>query len=141
MCALICQALGKRVFKRHLQPFIEPMFDTARGSHQLSACAAADCIGFVNAFIGPSIFRGRLEPDQLFLLESRPHIANAVTAALVRAGRTPGPPALAPTPPSALGPRVPHGRAAPPRCNGQVLAQVRVLAPELLWQPVQRCPP
>lgn len=97
VCVCVCmgvrmwnQALGKRVFKRHLQEFIEPMFATAAGSHQLSACAAADCIGFVNAFVGPSIFRGRLEPDQVDMLR-HPRIAGAVSAAAMRSGRRPAP--------------------------------------------------
>lgn len=76
---IIMKNIGKKMCKRILQPFINPMFDslTQTVSQACSRCAGA-CIAFINQFVGPSIFKGRLEPDQADLLLKHPAILNAV---------------------------------------------------------------
>lgn len=70
----MANSLGKKTFKQHLEPFVNPLFATLTrpGTHQLALHAAGSCVRFIEEFIGPSIFRGRLSPDQLAVLESSP---------------------------------------------------------------------
>lgn len=60
------EAVGKKVFKRHLDVFLKPMFDTLSRitTSQLARHAAASCVRQLSAFVGPSIFRGRLTDSQ-----------------------------------------------------------------------------
>ncbi|CAM9187195.1 unnamed protein product [Hapterophycus canaliculatus] len=62
----MAEAVGKKVFKRHLDMFLKPMFDTVARvtSSQLARHAAASCIRQLSTFVGPSIFRGRLNDSQ-----------------------------------------------------------------------------
>ena len=60
------EAVGKKLFKRHLDVFLKPLFDTLARitTSQLASHAAASCVRQLSAFIGPSIFRGRLSDSQ-----------------------------------------------------------------------------
>uniref|UniRef100_K3WNJ0 TOG domain-containing protein n=1 Tax=Globisporangium ultimum (strain ATCC 200006 / CBS 805.95 / DAOM BR144) TaxID=431595 RepID=K3WNJ0_GLOUD len=58
---LMCDALGKRVFKRYLELFFDPLVFTLQGSHRLARFAAKDCVASLSRQIGPSIFVGRLQ--------------------------------------------------------------------------------
>lgn len=60
------EAVGKKVFKRHLDVFLKPLFDTLSRitTSQLAMHAAASCVRQLSAFVGPSIFRGRLSNSQ-----------------------------------------------------------------------------
>lgn len=62
----MAEAVGKKVFKRHLDVFLKPMFDTVSRvtTSQLARHAAASCIRQLSTFVGPSIFRGRLTDSQ-----------------------------------------------------------------------------
>ncbi|CAM9672855.1 unnamed protein product, partial [Discosporangium mesarthrocarpum] len=63
---VMAHSLGKKVFKRHLDVFLKPLFDTLRSpsTSQLARHAAGNCIKELSAFVGPSIFRGRLNAQQ-----------------------------------------------------------------------------
>ncbi|TDH69926.1 hypothetical protein CCR75_005639 [Bremia lactucae] len=58
---LMCAALGKKVFKRYLELFFDPMIFTLQGSNRLAQFAARDCVEQISKQIGPSIFLGRVE--------------------------------------------------------------------------------
>ena len=60
------EAVGKKVFKRHLDVFLKPLFDTLSRvtTSQLARHAAASCVRQLSSFVGPSIFRGRLTDSQ-----------------------------------------------------------------------------
>lgn len=60
---LMCAALGKRVFKQHLELFFDPLVFTLQGSHRLARFAAKDCVANLSKQIGPSIFLGRLQAN------------------------------------------------------------------------------
>lgn len=45
----MCEALGKKVFKRHLELFLDPLLFTLQGTSHLAKFAARDCV----AQIGP----------------------------------------------------------------------------------------
>lgn len=60
---LMCDALGKRVFKRHLELFFDPLVFTLQGSHRLARFAAKDCVARLSKQIGASIFLGRLQAN------------------------------------------------------------------------------
>ncbi|RLN20656.1 hypothetical protein BBO99_00007084 [Phytophthora kernoviae] len=58
---LMCEALGKKNFKRYLELFFDPMVFTLQGTNRLAKFAARDCVAQISKQIGPSIFLGRLE--------------------------------------------------------------------------------
>lgn len=62
----MAEAVGKKEFKRHLDVFLKPMFDTLSRitSSQLARHAASSCVRQLSTFVGPSIFRGRLTDSQ-----------------------------------------------------------------------------
>lgn len=62
----MAKAVGKKVFKRHLDLFLRPLFDTLSRvtTSQLARHAAASCARQLSTFVGPSIFRGRLSDSQ-----------------------------------------------------------------------------
>ncbi|RLN80117.1 hypothetical protein BBJ28_00020659 [Nothophytophthora sp. Chile5] len=60
---LICDALGKKVFKRYLELFFDPLVFTLQGMNRLAKFAARDCVARLSKQIGPSIFLGRLEAN------------------------------------------------------------------------------
>ena len=62
----MAEGVGKKVFKRHLDVFLEPMFDTISRitTSQLARHAASSCVRRLSGFVGPSIFRGRLTESQ-----------------------------------------------------------------------------
>ncbi|KAJ0392787.1 hypothetical protein P43SY_010594 [Pythium insidiosum] len=64
---LMCEALGKRVFKQYLEIFLDPMVFTLQGSHRLAKFAAIDCANQLSKAIGPSIFHGRLQANAAWL--------------------------------------------------------------------------
>lgn len=71
----IAKALGKKVFKPHLDDFIDPMFISLQCGHRLCEVAAGKCIGELRDLIGPGIFEGRLHTDvQRRALHSSPDI-------------------------------------------------------------------
>jgi hypothetical protein len=60
---LMCAALGKKVFKRYLELFFDPLVFTLQGTNRLAKFAARDCVAQISKQIGPSIFLGRLEAN------------------------------------------------------------------------------
>ncbi|TMW67001.1 hypothetical protein Poli38472_012117 [Pythium oligandrum] len=60
---LMCEALGKRVFKQYLELFLDPMVFTLQGSNRLARFAARDCVAHLSKLIGPNIFLGRLKAN------------------------------------------------------------------------------
>ncbi|KAL3656788.1 hypothetical protein V7S43_018245 [Phytophthora oleae] len=60
---LMCQALGKKVFKRYLELFFDPLVFTLQGTSRLAKFAARDCVAQISKQIGPSIFLGRLDAN------------------------------------------------------------------------------
>jgi hypothetical protein len=57
----ICEAIGKRPFKRHLEALVPPMIAALDSDSQLLAAAAADCIAFLIRHLGLEILKGRVE--------------------------------------------------------------------------------
>ena len=54
----------KRTFKRYLDEFLDPLFyalDDGGERSQLCAAAAENCARFLSGYLGPNIFRGRVE--------------------------------------------------------------------------------
>lgn len=70
----MAEAVGKKVFKRHLDVFLKPLFDTLSRftTTQLARHAAASCVRQLSAFVGPSIFRGRLTDAQREVMTNEP---------------------------------------------------------------------
>jgi len=62
---LLAQRLGKTEFKRHMEPFLYPLFNSASSSHEShqSQENAVLCIHKLGQFVGRDIFAGRLPPD------------------------------------------------------------------------------
>ncbi|KAL4094955.1 hypothetical protein PRIC1_010605 [Phytophthora ramorum] len=60
---LMCEALGKKVFKRYLELFFDPLVFTLQGTNRLAKFAAHDCVAQISKQIGPSIFLGRLDAN------------------------------------------------------------------------------
>lgn len=62
----MAEAVGKKMFKRHLDVLLKPLFDTLARitTSQLARHAAASCVRQLSKFVGPSIFRGRLSDSQ-----------------------------------------------------------------------------
>lgn len=63
---LMAKALGKKVFKRYLELFFDPLVFTLEGSNRLAKFAAQNCIRQLNDFIGPTIFIGRLRVNPIW---------------------------------------------------------------------------
>lgn len=61
----MAQALGKNVFKRHLEQILDPLVFTLNGNNRLAKFAAVQCVQQLNQLIGPVIFQGRIQhhPD------------------------------------------------------------------------------
>ncbi len=57
----LARGLGKRPFKRHLESFMEPLFYSCECEHALARAAAVATTGFLSQWLGPNIFRGRVE--------------------------------------------------------------------------------
>lgn len=64
---LMCTALGKKVFKRYLEVFFDPLVFTLQGSQRLASFAARDCVARLSKEVGPSIFLGRLQANPAWL--------------------------------------------------------------------------
>eukprot|EP00611_Tribonema_gayanum_P012896 TRINITY_DN2359_c0_g1_i3.p1 TRINITY_DN2359_c0_g1~~TRINITY_DN2359_c0_g1_i3.p1 ORF type:complete len:680 (+),score=236.19 TRINITY_DN2359_c0_g1_i3:112-2151(+) len=80
----MARTLGKKLFRPHLEALIGPLFDALSrpGTHQLAGHAAGACVRELSAFMGPSIFRGRLSPDQIHIMETSPYVIRGVERAL-----------------------------------------------------------
>mmetsp|Transcript_21650 Transcript_21650/g.42521 ORF Transcript_21650/g.42521 Transcript_21650/m.42521 type:complete len:703 (-) Transcript_21650:103-2211(-) len=57
----ISQSLGKRTFKRCLEELLPMVIQNLSSENQLVAAAAADLIMHLMRFLGPNVFRGRVE--------------------------------------------------------------------------------
>ncbi|CAH0474012.1 unnamed protein product [Peronospora belbahrii] len=62
----MCEALGKKVFKRYLELFLDPLVFTLQGTNHLAKFAARDCVVQISKQIGPSIFLGRLDANPVW---------------------------------------------------------------------------
>uniref|UniRef100_A0AAV1V9M5 Uncharacterized protein n=1 Tax=Peronospora matthiolae TaxID=2874970 RepID=A0AAV1V9M5_9STRA len=60
---VMCETLGKKVFKRYLELFFDPLVFTLQGTNRLATFAARDCVAQISKQIGPSIFLGRLDAN------------------------------------------------------------------------------
>eukprot|EP00658_Telonema_sp_P-2_P079581 TRINITY_DN7725_c0_g2_i1.p1 TRINITY_DN7725_c0_g2~~TRINITY_DN7725_c0_g2_i1.p1 ORF type:complete len:435 (-),score=70.81 TRINITY_DN7725_c0_g2_i1:150-1328(-) len=68
----IAESLGKKQFKRHMEPLLPPLFQAAASENRTLKFAAWDCVGFLGGFVGQSILEGRIahEPGFLAILRS-----------------------------------------------------------------------
>ncbi|RQM20684.1 hypothetical protein B5M09_004947 [Aphanomyces astaci] len=71
---VIGASLGKQVFKRHIELFFDPLALTLQGTHRLAKFAAVECTKQLSQLIGPSIFRGRLDANSMWLAVIAPHL-------------------------------------------------------------------
>lgn len=84
----IAQNLGKRAFKPYLEMFIDPLFTALTCGQRLSENASGFCVSKLVDFIGPNIFKARLDSKQLAILQSSPLIsANTMTGGNVMGNR------------------------------------------------------
>jgi hypothetical protein len=75
-------AVGKTAFKPHVQGLLQPLFATLTRptTHQLAGYAAVDCVQALSAFMGPGIFRGRLNAEQAAIMQRLPvAVSNGAT--------------------------------------------------------------
>lgn len=72
----MCEALGKREFKRHVELFFDPLVFTLQGSHRLARFAAKDCVASLAKQIGASIFLGRLQANPTWLDALAPYVSS-----------------------------------------------------------------
>ncbi|XP_041353501.1 uncharacterized protein LOC121371570 [Gigantopelta aegis] len=73
--ANIAKGLGKRPFKQHLEAFLDPIFYSLSCDNVLTSSTASNCIIELSNYLGPGIFRGRVEqynPDYLTQLDTLP---------------------------------------------------------------------
>ena len=63
-----------QTFKQHLEPFIEPLFDSLDCGQQTTAAAAGEFAGQVRDLLGPNIWAGRLTQQQQHLQAGSPHV-------------------------------------------------------------------
>ncbi|DAZ92489.1 TPA: hypothetical protein N0F65_012719 [Lagenidium giganteum] len=59
----MCQALGKKEFKRYIELFFDPLVFTLQGTHRLAKFAASECVLQLSRQIRPTIFVGRLQAN------------------------------------------------------------------------------
>ncbi|CAL1530399.1 unnamed protein product [Lymnaea stagnalis] len=57
----IAEGLGKRPFKMFLEMFLDYIFEALDSDVALTSAAASQCIISLSGFLGPGIFRGRIE--------------------------------------------------------------------------------
>ncbi|CAI5729534.1 unnamed protein product [Peronospora destructor] len=62
----MCEALGKKVFKRYLELFFDPLVFTLQGMNHLAKFAARECVAQISKQIGPTIFLGRLDANPVW---------------------------------------------------------------------------
>lgn len=61
----MASAVGKRVFKQHLEVFLDPLvFSIVHSNSRLTTFAAKECVRKLSEIIGPRIFQGRLEASE-----------------------------------------------------------------------------
>uniref|UniRef100_A0A7I4BI56 TOG domain-containing protein n=1 Tax=Physcomitrium patens TaxID=3218 RepID=A0A7I4BI56_PHYPA len=70
----IAEKLGKKTFKPYLELFIDPLFSALTCGQRLSENASGYCVSKLISFIGPNIFKARLDSNQLAILQSSPLI-------------------------------------------------------------------
>ncbi|KAK9826799.1 hypothetical protein WJX81_002074 [Elliptochloris bilobata] len=70
----IAAGLGKRAFKPHLEPFLEPLFRSLACGHQLCRVAAGACLGALRDWLGPRILAGRLSDAQVAAMAASPDV-------------------------------------------------------------------
>eukprot|EP00884_Botryococcus_braunii_P015994 jgi/Botrbrau1/3078/Bobra.0070s0065.1 len=70
----IAERLGKKAFKPYLEDLIEPMFRSLTCGQPLCQAAAGACIAAMRDFLGPSIWAGRLTPEQQDLMMRSPDV-------------------------------------------------------------------
>ena len=74
---LVLAGLGVRAFKRHLDPLLEPLFDSLTGDHALCRAAAGAAVGALRDAVGPRVLAGRLaagDPAWVRVLETSPDV-------------------------------------------------------------------
>ena len=68
----LAKKLGKKLFKPHLEGFLDGLFYAADCENALASAASRECLRELSVFLGPNILRGRVEqynPRHLILLE------------------------------------------------------------------------
>jgi len=75
----IAKALGKQVFKRHLETFFPPLFYALDSDTALTSCAASKAVFDLAAFVGPGIFKGRVENFDPSLLNKLPPLPQTLS--------------------------------------------------------------
>jgi len=72
---VIAKGIGKRDFKTYLHLFIEHIFYSLNAENALTSTAASQCIEQLSTFLGPSIFRSRIEQfDSSYLAQLDAHL-------------------------------------------------------------------
>lgn len=72
--AMVLCLAGKQLLKRHLEPFLKPLFlDLSCGS-PLTEVAAGKAVGWLRDTLGPNIFAARLTDAQTHALHTNPNI-------------------------------------------------------------------
>merc|ERR1711964_888712 len=66
---IIAKNIGKNPFKQTLEIIIPQLFNHAKSHHRNLSIIAIDCILAINKFIGPNIFKSRVENLGLEYLE------------------------------------------------------------------------
>ena len=72
----MCRILGKKVFKQHLELFLDPLcFTISSCPNRLAKHAGMDCVLQLSKEIGPNIFHGRLQANPEWMSTLGPHAA------------------------------------------------------------------
>ena len=67
---VIARHLGKRLFKKYINDWLDPLFRSLQCGHQLEEAAALKAMISFSQFLGEGIFRGRLNERQSHLFDT-----------------------------------------------------------------------
>ncbi|KAG6555724.1 hypothetical protein Mapa_002962 [Marchantia paleacea] len=74
----IAQNVGKKQFKPCLESYISPLFSALTSGQRLAETASGTCISKLMTFVGPNVFKARLDEFQLRALQARPSLNSAL---------------------------------------------------------------
>ncbi|KAL2622568.1 hypothetical protein R1flu_002773 [Riccia fluitans] len=77
---LIAQNVGKKHFKPYLESYINPLFSALTSGQRLAESASGTCISKLMTFVGPNVFKARLDEFQLRALQARPSLYSSQTS-------------------------------------------------------------
>ncbi|KAL3698941.1 hypothetical protein R1sor_016963 [Riccia sorocarpa] len=76
----IAQNVGKKQFKPCLESYINPLFAALTSGQRLAESASGTCISKLMMFVGPNVFKGRLDEFQMRALQARPSLYSNLTS-------------------------------------------------------------